>query len=149
QSVVPMPADFDGIEGPITCTLAAGNTGSVWWPVTTTHEGNVRQSYATTPTRTGRPVQIAEQPLRTTTSTEGQRFNLYVFPIPDQDYSIQFAYRINPDVVTATLPYALGGTAHSETILEACLAVAEERLDDTKSVHADAFARRLQASMSQ
>lgn len=149
-NTIPLPDDYGGIEGPITCTVSGtAANASIWWPVMTTHEGAIRQQYATLPTSTGRPLYAAEQPLRNTTAQQGQRFQLYVFPLPDLTYQLQFAYSILPDALTASVPIPWGGAAHAETILEACLAVAEERLDDTKSVHAEAFARRLAASMAQ
>jgi hypothetical protein len=74
---------------------------------------------------------------------------LDVFPTPDQAYQIKVTYSILPDALSATTPIPYGGAAHAETILEACLSVAEERLDNDPGVHAQAFAARLAASIAQ
>lgn len=140
------PPDYNGIAGP--AVVAASNT-ITWFPLLTTNEADVRQAYATSPTLTGRPSRIAEVPLRGTTTDQGQRFRLNVFPTPDQAYQIKVTYSILPDALSASAPIPYGGAAHAETILEACLSVAEERLDNNPGVHAASFAARLQASIAQ
>ncbi len=57
-----------------------------------------------------------------------------------------------PDYLSNTIqPYPYGGGEHSETILEACLSVAEERRDDIPmgtGAHGMAFVTRLAASIA-
>ncbi len=57
------------------------------------------------------------------------------------------AYTILPDFLSGSKPYAYGGSAHTETIIESCLAVAEQRLDDAMTVHSVQFKRLLAASV--
>ena len=144
-STVALPDDFGGFEGPITIS---STTASVPWDVPLVGEGSVRQKHAEQPAATGRPVMAAIQPLKGTTQGEGQRFQLALWPLADQAYTLQFAYYILADCLTGSRPYAYGGAAHVETILESCLAIAEQRLDDASSVHTMKFAERLLASIS-
>jgi len=112
-------------------------------------EGLVRMKYAELPSRTGRPEIAAVSPVKDTTLAEGQRFNLTYWPSPDQAYTAQVAYYVLPDALTALLPFAYGGMLHAETIRESCLAIAEERDDDTgQGVHKAKFLERLAASIS-
>ena len=141
-----LPDDFGGIEGELTVQTGAG---VMWGPVKVTNPGEVDARYSVWPTTTGKPVMAAIQWLKGTTLTAGQRAQLYVWPLADTAYPMRFQYYVLPDFMDAArAPYALGGMAHSETLLESCLAVMEERLDDMSGVHADAFKRRLAASIS-
>lgn len=142
---IPMPDDFGGFEGEITLQSTSGN---YWWTVELRNEGQIRQMYALTPNFSGRPLMAALQPLKGTTGTQGQRWQLYLFPAADTDYTLQFQYYILPDYLSGAFPYAYGGMAHVETIIESCLEAAERKLDDAATVHAQKFQERLQASIS-
>lgn len=139
---VPLPDDFGGIEGRLTVTVA-GSSGHVPIPLM----GDVRPFYAATPDMVGRPQRACIDPQRGTDATRGQRFDLFVFPQADQDYTLQFAYYVNPNYLTGAFPYAYGGAQHAETLLESCLAVAEKILDDQATIHAMEFKERLAVSM--
>lgn len=144
-TTVALPDDFGGIEGDITLLSA---TSQISWSVPLKNEEQVRQKYSELPNSTGRPVMAAVQPIRQTSGVQGQRFQLLVWPVADQAYTLQISYYVNADALTANCLYPLGGMAHAETILESCLAIAEERLDDSSGVHAAKFAQRLAASIS-
>jgi hypothetical protein len=143
---VPLPDDFGGFEDQI--TLLTTNSTAQPWRVEWRNEGELRRMYSVTPVMTGPPMYAATQPLKGTTPTQGQRFQLFLFPAADQDYTLQFQYYIAPDYLTGATPYSYGGAQHTETILESCLAIAEERLDDASGIHAQAFASRLSASIA-
>ncbi len=144
NQTVALPDDFGGLEGQITLSTA---DDSVSWPVDVTNEGKVRQYYTLAPNETGRPLRAAIQPLKGTGTARSSRSQLYLFPEADDDYVIRFQYYILPDCLDGSRPYAYGGAAHAETILESCLAIAEQRLDDTSSVHSEKFMERLAASI--
>lgn len=144
-----LPDDFGGIEGAITCATVGTGTGIVWWPLLTCNESAVRQELATFPTITGRPQKAAVVPLRGTDQNSGQRFQLAVYPTADQQYQLKFSYTLQTGALTSNAPIPYGGALHAETILESCLAVAEERLDNEQTVHKAAFDRLLIASMAQ
>ncbi len=142
---VPLPDDCGaGIESQITATVG-GSTCFAAIPVT--GEGRIRQLYAETPDMTGAPQLAAITPLKGTTATRGQRFQLSLYPEADADYELTFAYHVVPGALDGTRPYHYGGAAHAETILESCLAVAESRLDDTAGTHKAMFMERLNASI--
>lgn len=144
QTTVPLPEDFGGFEGQISLT---STSSQVFYPVNLIGEGQVRQLYSTYPSRTGRPECAALQPVKGTSNLAGQRFNLYFFPTPDAAYTVQFNYYVLPDYLSGAFPYAYGGAAHAETILESCLSIAEQRLDDAATVHTMKFKERLKASV--
>lgn len=138
------PDDFGQFEGSITLTSPQG---TIWGQVQIMSEGQVDQAYGSNPARTGRPLIAAISAIKGTSLTAGQRFQLLVFPLPDQAYTIQFQYYILPDFLTAALPYALGGATHAETIKEAVLAAAELLIDNNKGIHYSLFQEQLSASM--
>lgn len=145
-SKVPLPDDFGGIEGQLTIQ---STSGVMWGPINICNQGEVDAKFSVWPTTTGKPVMACVKWRRGNTSAAGQRAELYVWPLADGAYNIRFQYYVLPDFMDATkAPYALGGMAHSETVLESCLAVMEERLDDIVGVHAQAYEKRLQASIS-
>lgn len=82
------------------------------------------------------------------TGTAGQRYQLMLYPAPNAVYTLGFKYRVATSKMSAAYPYPPGGPEHGETILEACLAVAEERTDDKMGVHNQKFMERLAASVS-
>jgi len=68
---------------------------------------------------------------------------------PNDVLTLHYRYYVLPDaLVLTTLEYPYGSAAHSETILESCLAIAESREKDTTSTeHRDKFALLLQSSI--
>ena len=144
-STVPLPDDFGGVEGSISLQSVSG---MMWGPIPVYNPGEVDQKYAVFPTMSGRPRMASVQWNKGTTQTTGQRAQLYLWPLADTQYSLRLQYYVLPDYLSGTAPYALGGMLHAETILESCLAVLEERLDDASTVHAQAFQTRLAASVS-
>jgi hypothetical protein len=140
-----LPDDFGGVEGTITCL---SSVTQITWPVRLYNENYIRQQYIVDPTMTGRPMAAAVQPIKGTSAMAGQRFELQVFPVADEDYTLVITYYVNPDCLSGAFPYALGGSAHTETVLESCLAIAEQRFDDASTIHSAKFMERLQASIS-
>lgn len=146
EQTVALPDDFGGAESYI--TVSPTNVTETPWIVQLMGEGTLRQAFSLTPTRTGKPIMAAVIPLKPTSQQGGQRFQLNVYPIADQDYTLQIPYYINPNALTADNPYPLGGLQHSETIREACLMAAENFKDDASTIHAYKFMERLAASVN-
>lgn len=146
QQEIALPDDFGGFSGQITC-LSSPQVAQPW-KIEWTNQSRLRQMYSVTPQMTGPPMYVAMDPIKGTSGLAGQRWQLLVFPAADQVYSLQGTYFINPDYLTQAKPYAYGGPEHIETILESCLAVMEERLDDQSGVHAAAYQSRLLASIA-
>lgn len=141
-----LPEDYGALDGTITATQS---TTSSIWPVLVTGEGRIREMYARLPQATGRPVWAAEVPQKGVGLLSSSRYKLAIYPQADDNFTLQFAYYLLPDCLTDSHPYAYGGMQHSQTILESCLAVAEERIDDISGgLHAQRYAERLAASMA-
>ncbi len=140
-----MPDDYDGMEGRV--TLAA-TVSQVFAPISVVGEGTIREKYSLLPTFTGRPLLVAEVPLKDMGQQKGQRFQLYFFPIADAAYQVQFTHRILESALTTTNPFVYGGTSISDLMMSACLAVAELRLDNMKGGPNDQeFQERLKAAI--
>lgn len=142
---IELPDDFGGFDGPITITTTSGQ---VCYIIPLVGEGLVRRRYTDDPNSSGQPEIAAVQPIKGTTATKGQRFQLSFFPAANQAYTLEFPYTILADCLSGSRPYAYGGMAHAETILESCLAIAEQRIDDAASIHTAKWMERLAASMS-
>lgn len=145
ETAVKMPEDFGGAIGKITVTVDGQSSGVCLelGPVS-----DVYQRAADLPDATGWPEICCIEPLKGTNLYGGQRFQIRVWPTADQDYTLQLQYYLLPDALTDANPFAYGGTAHTETILEGCLAMAEQRLDDAKTLHTQNFQERLRASVA-
>lgn len=142
---VRLPDDFGGFEGEI--RVQASNSTTVWWAVQLRNIGMIEAQYAQFPEMTSRPMAAALGPLKGTTYNRSSRTELAIFPQADQDYTLRFQYYILPDYLSGAFPYAYGGAAHAETLLESCLAIAEQKLDDATGVHTAKFQERLVASI--
>ena len=145
-NVLNLPDDFGGLEGYMTVTSALTPT-SAYNKVPVIYEGILRQRYQCQPTITGPPTLAALQPIKGTTQVSSTRDQLFVFPIPDQNYVVQFQYYVLPDMLSGTNPYVYGGAQHAETILQSCLSVAEFRKDNVIGPNTAMFKERMQASM--
>lgn len=144
---LPLPDDFGGIEGQVSVMQSNGN---VPWPLPVVNPGVVREEFAKLPTRTGRPLFCAVEPLKGTSAGAGQRWQLLVYPIPDGDYTLCFTYYVAPNFLTAANPYVYGGVAHSLTVSESCLYATEVRRDNLyDGPHRALFFERLEASINQ
>lgn len=79
-------------------------------------------------------------------STHGPRQLLSFWPTADQDYEITFRYSVLPEALSTAQPYPYGGQAHSNTILEACLA-ASEQMDGNLGIHTILYSQALSGSI--
>lgn len=144
EQFIEMPPDFGGLVDSLTL---AGSHSKSFKRIQVTNR--VRERYAVLPTTTGQPCEVEIVWRKGTTALEGQRARLWFWPLSDAAYTVNGQYYVHPDALDAAFPYALGGPAHVETILESCLAIAEERLDDIKGgPHGMAFAERMRASIA-
>jgi len=98
--------------------------------------GNGRPTYATVRYKAG------------TTADEGQRLEVVWWRAPDAAYTLTYRYEAYVGKLSSTRPFVLGGMKHSETVVESCLAVAEQRVNDEKGLHWDRFAASLATSIA-
>jgi hypothetical protein len=106
-------------------------------------------SIASVKDSSGTPITAAIRPLTFAPAT-GQRYEVLFHPQPDSGVNakvLNFTYSVDLDKLGTSGHFTPGGAAHSETLLESCLAVAELRVDDETGVHNARFMERLAASI--
>lgn len=145
-ATVALPDDFGYFEGPIYITTPTG-TAARRWALQLTNEGLIQGRHAAQPTTTGAPRMAALEVLPGTTLTEGTRYVLHLWPVPDQNYTLEAEYKHLPDTPTDLLPFPPGGSEHAETIKASCIAAAELHLDDERGKRWQYFMERLAASV--
>lgn len=149
SSTLDLPEDYSGMIGVV--TLQADGTATQPYKIEWSNVGKINELYSAYPAMTGPPLKVAIVSSVGTDSRVGQRFQLLFFPLSDQDYLAKFQYSISPRFLNGTAPFAYGGPAHVETILESCYAVFEERYDDQPpgtGPHSIAFRQRLVSSIA-
>lgn len=89
--------------------------------------------------------------IRAVQPSEGDRmrYEVLLYPVPDAAYEFTYRYSISPSELSELNQLHLGGSAHSECVLEACLAAAEKvlRPEQGPGVHAALFQQLLQGAM--
>ena len=134
-----MPDACGGVEGLFTFAPTEGYT-----PIKIIGEGQIR-ALKQDNTSTSKPVWVCLR-MKTSTGATGQRWEAVFFPPPDDNYTLSYRSILLPDAL-ATTKYPLGGMPHSETVLESCLSIAEQRKNDTVGIHYQKFLERLKASI--
>jgi len=135
-----LPDNFGGIIGFLYFEPTTG-----YPPVAVYGEGEIMRSRMSH-TSPGRPLRVAIHPAACD-GTTGQRYDMQVHPTPDTNYTMHYRYIVQLDKL-ATGKYPLGGPAHSQTILAACLASAELYKNDARGVHYAEFMTRLATSIA-
>lgn len=135
-----LPEDFGGLHGDL--TYPAYEQAK---PVVVTSESAIR-AIRQSRTQSGKPKQAAIRP-KATDGAAAQKFEMILWPVPDCQIELTYRYFVLPQTLSNENPYPYGGQAHSETILESCLAIAEQRLNDIKGIHWEKFMERLAASI--
>lgn len=116
-------------------------------PIREVAESRIRALY-NGPIDSGAPRMVAVRP-ETTDGTVGQRHTFILWPQPDAEYVLTYAYKVLANKLTDANPYPYGGAEHAQTILESCLQKAEEIHDDLPNgPHRDGFFRALAGSIS-
>lgn len=142
---VDLPDDFGGIDGDVMFV----DSGRLVCRCVVTNEQKVARMYADYPDITGQPQICSVRTPSTTSLNKSQRSNLYIYPAADQDYTLEFQMFLNPDSLSASFPYALGGATHAETIRAACKAAAERDINNVQQgPQYTYFIERLRASVS-
>lgn len=96
----------------------------------------------------GTPEYICWRQKTNFSAATGRRFELGLYPTPDASLTLEFLYRVVPDRLSPTNRYPLCGALHGDTLMKACQAAAERKLDDESSVYAQKYQERLAASIS-
>jgi hypothetical protein len=85
---------------------------------------------------------------KTTDGTEGQRWQLMLYPTPNAVKTVEYRYNILPDVITSSAPYTLGTAKFGETLRLACLAKVDQHRHVDNGYMGD-FMRMLRSSVQQ
>lgn len=119
-----MPDDFGVIQGELTFPAGAAYHPDI--PVV--GEQVIREKRQGSAT-TGVPRLAALSPLASSNAA-GQRWRLSLWPTPNAMFELSFRYHVlQNDLVDSTNEHPLGGQAHAQTIIAACLAAAEQQED--------------------
>lgn len=145
KRTIALPGHFGGVDAEE--IYVTDSSSRMYMAIRIEGPGKLEGLYATNPDPTGRPQIASIVPLKGITHDKGQQFQLQVYPETDAAYTLRFPYYFLPGYPDGTEAFAYGGSEHTETILESCLAVAEERRDNAPGVHLAAFQRQLLASM--
>lgn len=117
-----MPASFAGMAS----RTLSHEPGVLKPHVKLVSEAQIRKMLAHGHTGRSWPQYCAVRPKNTAvTATAGQRFEMMFYPIPDMAYVLSYAMTVQVDMLSDESAYPLGGGAHGETIIAACIAVAE------------------------
>lgn len=136
-----LPDDFACLEGTFRFDAASG-----YAPPILVGESFIRQR-RTECESTGTPLYVAVRP-QSTTNASGQRFELCAYPTPDTAYTLSYRYSVLPNaLVETTNEYPYGGAQHGQTILESCLAVAEQQVTESQGIHTALFMQHLATSI--
>lgn len=138
-----LPDDFGGI---INGTLTFYGASDTYTHLVLVGEGAIRRMRQGVTVDSSYPSYAAVRP-KAATGTTGQRFEIMLYPTPDDTYTIEYRYMALPGKLTEAKPYPLGGAMYSEVILEGCLAIAEQRLDDAAGQHTNSFMALLAAAI--
>lgn len=142
---VALPDDFGGLEGDVRYV----DSGRWCRDIKQTNENRVAEMLTRWPDVVGLPEYCAVRQNSTTGVYRGQRATLLLYPKADQDYTLEFQMYLNPDCLSASFPYALGGATHSETIKAACKAVYERDEENVQNgPQFQYFVERMRASVS-
>lgn len=138
-----LPEDFSMLDGPITYARGDETVFSAI-AIVGVHKINKLQQQNDS---AARPVMAAIQ-VKTPSQVGSTRQELLVYPTSDDDYEVSLTYKINPYSLDYDTSLPLGGQAHVQTIIAACLAecaVFDELTDGQDEAR---FIERLRASIS-
>lgn len=143
-----LPDDYNWMHGK---AIPASASGEAQFALPVTSYGAVYARQSASPDSTGRPQLACEEAIKGTTATHGSRSQLRVWPIADQEYTLQVKYSLIPNALTDANPYVYGGAQHAQTFKAACVACYARNWDDgvTKMEKMQDFQMLLAASIDQ
>jgi hypothetical protein len=141
-----LPADFAGIEGPLTYDTFYGTDPNIAdQTIEITSESKLRDMMQYLEDRDDKP-RVAAVYSTGADGTTGTSHRIAFFPIPDATYVLKYKMINEPQYSLSGKP--LGGPLHGETILASCLAVAEQFfLPNSPHGYVATYRRRLAASI--
>lgn len=146
SKTIALPRDFAGFRG----TMGLLDSNRAPFEIKQADIKDIYRAYEAFPQATGQPQFACAEPLKTVTAVQGQQWQLHVFPVPDQDYTLTCRYKIEPAPLTSHRPFIYGGGTHALTVFASCLAAVELYRDNIRGgpLYAN-FMDRLAVSVSQ
>jgi hypothetical protein len=136
-----LPDDFGSISG------------NIHFPADT-YEGEVVRvpesrilALRTMDDREDEPVYFAIRP-KSSDQTAGQKSEVIFWPTPSTNRTMIYSYEAYSGSLTDTRLYPLGGMRLSELYIESCLAIAEQRSNDTAGIHTQKYASLLSEAIA-
>jgi len=136
-----LPADYGAIAGPLTFAVSSGYS-----PIKIVSETAIRRVRRHN-SGTGTPVMAGIRALAID-QTALQEFDLLLYPIPNTAYELTYRYHVRLSEIDDTNCRLPGAADHSEIILQACLAAAEQRMFDQRGDEYANFLQMLPAAIS-
>ncbi len=150
-SIVPVVSgDFRNVARFSLITAAAGITGPPGlaidkYLIPIIPEVQMRAMFAANPI-TGPPKFVAVRPKLLEPGTEGQRFEVLFYPVPDQPYTLDYRYNRIWLKLSTTNKYPVGAAYHGELILQSCLRMVEQRIQNKRGPNHEMFLEMLGAA---
>jgi len=137
-----MPSDYAFIDGPMTYDPGSS---ILYPPVQIVSEHKIRgrrqeMQYNSRP-------EMAAIRVKRDDNQDGTRWEIVLWPTPDDEYSLHYRYRTNPTLLSSGIAKPVGGMPHAQTVIESCLIAADE-LMGSKSNRWDKYMELLRASVS-
>lgn len=139
-----LPTDFAGFHGKQHFTYAPG-TGDLYGPIPVVDESLIRIQEEDFDW-SHRPLKAALRPKDAPGATV-QLWQVQLWPVPDARYRLAYRYVHDPEMLDTTVAYHWGGTPYSRAIILACLAAAEEHLNDGSTQMRERFEAALQMAI--
>lgn len=137
---ISMPAAFDAVAGDSDLAYYP-DQNELYPPVRMRHDSAIRTWQQDDP-YFDRPVYYSVRTVEFD-PTVGSRKVLSFYPVPDDAYVLRAPLILRPTMISSTNKYPVGGETLAAVIQEACLAAAEQNLDDTEGVHEKRFLQLL------
>lgn len=147
EHIYQLPTDFASLDG----NLAHATEGAVLYNDIQVVGENMLRSLLQKQQSSARPERAAIRIVQHDNAT-GPRYELLLWPVPDEVYQINYRYRVNPNSVEM-LPVSStdldihGSDRYSEMFLEAAMLSADEIMGVKRSEHLERFMRAVQAAV--
>ena len=134
-----LPQDFDALNRPFMFTMNTGRYGSI--TKTSMAKLMIEKSYNTI---NSWPLMCAIYP-ESVSKTVDQNKKVIFWPAPTGVYQLNYSYVCEPPKPTAATEVFLGDALTDETLLQVCLAVAEQESDEKIGIQSQLADQQVQA----
>lgn len=139
-----MPHTFDGrlIGHPM-----MRETSTDTWDVVMPYTPRQLQDQKIGMVTSGRPVACAVSPV-VGDGSGPQRWSMEIFPTPDGEYEVKAQFQAQIPLLSSTRPYPLGPSSFGYLVMLACLAAAEQQIEDMPGPKLQEFLVQLESEIA-